>query len=82
MLHIENSIVTLDDMDWQSYIAQQIIKKKGDYILSPKGNYSGMQAEIEAWWHKSEREGLSDKMFSQHRDVSSKHGRIETRTCQ
>ena len=29
-----------------------------------------------------EREGLSDKIFSQHSDVSSGHGRIETRTCQ
>ncbi len=29
-----------------------------------------------------EREGLSDKIFSQHNDVSSGHGIIETRTCQ
>ena len=29
-----------------------------------------------------EREGLSDEMFSEHSDISSGHGRIETRTCQ
>ena len=39
-----------------------------------------MQAELEVWWHKKEREGLSDEIFSQHSDVSSGHGRIETRT--
>jgi hypothetical protein len=29
-----------------------------------------------------EREDLSDKIFSQHSDVSYGNGRIETRTCQ
>ena len=82
MLDIENSIITLDAMGCQSEIAQQIIKQKADYILALKGNHSGMQAELAAWWHKVEREGLSDELFSQHSDVSSGHGRIETRTCQ
>ncbi len=82
MLDIENSIVTLDAMGCQREIAQQIIKQKADYILALKGNHSGMQAELEAWWHKMEREGLSDEIFSQHSGVSSGHGRIETRTCQ
>tara|TARA_R110002124_G_scaffold287356_1_gene473673 strand:+ start:6001 stop:7137 length:1137 start_codon:yes stop_codon:yes gene_type:complete len=82
MLDIENSIITLDAMGCQSEIAQQIIKQKADYILALKGNHSGMQAELEAWWHKMEREGLSDEVFSKYGDVSSGHGRIETRTCQ
>ena len=82
MLDIENSIITLDAMGCQREIAQQIIKQKADYILALKGNHSGMQAELEAWWHKMEREGLSDEIFSKHSDVSSGHGRIETRTCQ
>lgn len=82
MLDIENSIITLDAMGCQREIAQQIIKQKADYILALKGNHSGMQAELEAWWHKMEREGLSDAIFSQHSAVSSGHGRIETRTCQ
>ncbi len=82
MLDIENSIVTLDAMGCQREIAQQIIKQKADYILALKGNHSGMQAELEAWWHKMEREGLSDEIFSQHSGVCSGHGRIETRTCQ
>lgn len=81
MLDIEKSIITLDAMGCQSEIAKQIIKQKADYILALKGNHSGMQAELEAWWHKMEREDLSDEIFSQHSDVDSGHGRIETRTC-
>ena len=82
MLDIENSIVTLDAMGCQKKIAEQIIRQKADYILALKGNHSGMQAELEAWWHKVQREGLSDKTFSEHTEISSGHGRIETRTCQ
>jgi len=81
MLDIDNSIITLDAMGCQRKVAQQVIKQKADYILALKGNYSGMQAELEAWWHKVEREGLSDETFYQHSEVSSGHGRIATRTC-
>ena len=82
MLDIENSIITLDAMGCQREIAQQVVKQKADYILALKGNHSGMQAELEAWWHKSVREGLSDKVYSKHTETNSGHGRIEKRTCQ
>ncbi|WP_033015316.1 ISAs1 family transposase [Pseudoalteromonas sp. BSi20495] len=82
MLDIENSIITLDAMGCQQEIAKQIIKQKADYILALKGNHSGMQGELEAWWHKSEREGLTNSNSDEHIEISSGHGRIETRTCQ
>jgi predicted transposase YbfD/YdcC len=82
MLDIENSIITLDAMGCQKAIAEKIIKQKADYILALKGNHSGMQAELEAWWHKSEREGLSKSNYDKHTDISSGHGRIESRTCE
>lgn len=52
MLDIENSIITLDAMGCQKEIAKQIIEQKADYILALKGNHSGTQSELEAWWHK------------------------------
>lgn len=81
MLDIENSIITLDAMGCQKARAEQIIKQQADYILALKGNRSGMQAELEAWWHKSEREGLSVSNNARHIEIDSGHGRIETRTC-
>ncbi|WP_114327519.1 ISAs1 family transposase [Candidatus Colwellia aromaticivorans] len=81
MLDIENSIITLDAMGCQKAIAEQIIKQKADYILALKGNHSGMQAELEAWRHKSQREGLSESSYEKHTEISAGHGRIETRTC-
>ena len=84
MLDIENSIITLDAMGCQEKIAKQIIKQHADYILALalKGNHSGMQAELEAWWHKTELEGLSEQNYSEHTEIDSGHGRIETRKWQ
>ena len=82
MLDIENSIVTLDAMGCQQKIAQQIVKQKADYVLALKGNHSGMQADLEAWWHKSEREGLTENNYTEYTEISTGHGRIETRSCQ
>ena len=81
MLDIENSIITLDVMGCQQEIAKQIINQKADYILALKGNHSGLQSELEAWWHKNEREGLTKQNHSEHTEINSGHGRIETRTC-
>jgi len=82
MLDIENSIITLDAMGCQKDIAKQIVKQKADYILALKGNHSGMQSELEAWWHKCFREGLTDKNYAKHKETSTGHGRIETRLCE
>jgi len=82
LLDIENSIITLDAMGCQEAIAKQIIKQKADYILALKGNHSGMQEELSAWWHKSVREGLSGENYAEHTEISVGHGRIETRKCE
>lgn len=82
MLDIENSIITLDAMGCQKEIARQIIEQKADYILALKGNHSGMQDELEAWWHKVQREGFTADNYAEYTATDSGHGRIETRTCQ
>ena len=69
-------------MGCQRDIANLIIKKKADYILALKGNHSGMQAELEAWWHKILREGVTANNHSEYTEIDSGHGRIENRTCQ
>ncbi|MGO2509099.1 MAG: ISAs1 family transposase [Vibrio hibernica] len=81
LLDIENCIITLDAMGCQKDIAKQIVKGKADYVLALKGNHSGMKAELEAWWHKSMREGTTPETYDEFSDVSAGHGRIETRHC-
>ena len=81
MLDIEKSIITLDAMGCQKEIAKQIIDQKADYILALKGNHSGMRKELEAWWHKLQREGFTEENYDEYTQTDSGHGRIETRTC-
>ncbi|CAK2136013.1 hypothetical protein VCRA2123O443_80118 [Vibrio crassostreae] len=40
-----------------------------------------MKAELEAWWHKSMREGTASETYDEYSEVSAGHGRIETRQC-
>lgn len=82
LLDIENCIITLDTMGCQKEIAKQIIKEKADYVLALKGNHSGMKAELEAWWHKSMREGTTSNTYDELSEVSAGHGRIEVRHCE
>ncbi|MFH0274922.1 ISAs1 family transposase [Vibrio jasicida] len=82
LLDIENCIITLDAMGCQKDIAKQIVKGKADYVLALKGNHSGMKAELEAWWHKSMREGTTSETYDEYSEVSVGHGRIETRQCE
>ncbi|MFT6193892.1 MAG: putative transposase YbfD/YdcC [Cognaticolwellia sp.] len=46
-----------------------------------KDNHSGVQAELEAWWHKSQQEGLSESSYDKHTNINTGHGRIERRIC-
>jgi predicted transposase YbfD/YdcC len=82
LLDIESCIITLDAMGCQKDIAKQIVKGKADYVLALKGNHSGMKAELEAWWHKSMREGMTSETYDEYSEVSVGHGRIETRLCE
>lgn len=82
LLDIESCIITLDAMGCQKDIAKQIVKGKADYVLALKGNHSGMKSELEAWWHKSIREGTTSHTYDEYSEVSTGHGRIETRYCE
>lgn len=82
LLGIENSIITLDAMGCQKEIAKQIVRSKADYVLALKGNHSGLQAELEAWWPMSVREGLKEEQYSEHTETDMSHARIEIRHCE
>ena len=82
LLDIEKSIITLDAMGCQREIATLIVKKNADYVLALKGNHSGMKEELEAWWHKVEREGKPSEQYDKYTQIDAGHGRIETRHCE
>jgi predicted transposase YbfD/YdcC len=75
LLSLKGTIVTVDALNCQRAIADQIVKQGGDYALALKGNQQAMHAEVRLF--------LDDPAFvpdSVHTATDGDHGRIETRT--
>jgi predicted transposase YbfD/YdcC len=80
MMAIEGAIVTLDAMGCQRHIAQKIVDKKADYVLSLKGNQGTLRQDVEIFAAEQKANGFKDTKVSRHETVDGDHGRIETRT--
>ena len=75
LLTLNGCIVTIDAMGCQKEIARKIRERKADYILMVKDN----QPELKEQVLKVFKLGNQIKTAT---DVTSGHGRVETRTCQ
>ena len=79
LLELEGVIVTCDAMGCQKDIAEKIIAKKADYVFGLKGNQGNMNKEVQAWFHKNQREKLKHVAYSEFQEVTKGHGRIDER---
>jgi predicted transposase YbfD/YdcC len=80
---LEGCVVTIDAMGCQYKIADQIVKKKADYLFSLKGNQESLHEDVKEYF-----EGLDfSAPLGKNRDIQfhststhdQKHGRIEDR---
>lgn len=76
-LDIKGNIITIDAMGCQFEIAEQILKKEGEYIFSLKGNQGGLFDDIQVFLNDPNQIVRLEK----YEDYDKGHGRIETRTC-
>jgi predicted transposase YbfD/YdcC len=74
LLDIKSAVVTIDAMGTQTKIAEQIIEKEADYILSLKENHPTLYEQTESLFN-------TYKEDSYDQDIDKGHGRIEIRTC-
>ena len=74
MLSLKNTIVTVDALNCQRNIAQQIVDQGGDYALALKGNQGTLHNDVSLFLDGSEHNCLT------HTTTDGDHGRIETRT--
>jgi predicted transposase YbfD/YdcC len=77
LLELEGAIVTLDALGCQRHIVEQIVEKKGDYVISVKGNQPALQAAV----HEAIDEALSQEPVtaSTSQKQDNRRGRQETR---
>lgn len=82
-LDVKGHIVTIDAMGCQYEIANQIIKKDGDYIFSLKGNQGTLVEDVRLYFEDDTLylEDTKLKKTSSHTDYDKGHGRLETREC-
>jgi predicted transposase YbfD/YdcC len=83
LLDINGCIVTLDAMGTQTKIADLIIRQKGDYILSLKGNHPHLLSSVRQCFdtfHASKLEGV-ESQFSHQSRTEAAHHRLEKRAC-
>lgn len=74
VLELKGCIVTIDAMGCQTQIAEDIISRQADYILSVKGNQAFLLDDV--------REAFSQSKATQsYIQLETGHGRIEKRTC-
>lgn len=73
-LMIDGSIITIDAMGCQVEIANKILSKKADYLLSVKANQADLLEDIE----DSFRMLVPTESYT---DIDYGHGRVETRVC-
>lgn len=78
MLQLKEATVTIDAMGCQRKIAQQIIKRDGDYIFSLKGNQSRLQEDVQLFMDDLTAQETPDSC-DYYETIEKSHGRIETR---
>jgi len=76
MLSLKGTIVTVDALNCQRAIAQQIVDQGGDYALSLKGNQPTLYADVQTFL-----DDPAATVSTAEPMVDGDHGRIETRAA-
>jgi predicted transposase YbfD/YdcC len=81
LLDIQGCIVTLDAINAQTKIAQEIVDRGGDYILAVKENQGHLHEDMYALFEEDWKHNFKDAPYSYVKTVNKDHGRIEIRQC-
>ena len=85
LLDIEGKVINIDAMGCQAAIADQIIEKRGDYLLALKGNQDKIHNEVKALFNdlsdESKNVDVKTVEFEEASESDKGHGRIEERTA-
>ena len=76
MLSLPGTVVTVDALNCQRDIAQQIIDQGGDYVMALKGNQGTLHDDVQTFLDDPQAEASTADIT-----VDGDHGRIETRTA-
>lgn len=81
VLELKGCIVTIDAMGCQTEIAQQIVKRKGHYVLALKGNQGHLHSDVKDFFETALSSNFKGVSYDYYKTQESGHGRIEQREC-
>ena len=79
LLEVKGALITIDAMGCQKDIAQAIVDKKADYVLTVKDNQPKLRANLEAYFGKALENDFAGMQHSSYETEDHSHGRQETR---
>ena len=81
MLEVNGCIITIDAIGTQKEIAEKIVEKGADYILSLKENQKTLYNDIKLYLDDIVKDKEVIKSSNYHKTVEKGHGKIEIRKC-
>jgi predicted transposase YbfD/YdcC len=81
LLDISGCLVTIDAIGTQTEIAEMIMERGGDYLLSVKENQGQLYEDLQELFAGDQENGYTQPGYSYARKVSNSHGRMEIRQC-
>ena len=81
VLTLAGCIVTIDAIGCQTAIAQKIVDKDADYLLSVKKNQKTLLSDIVGVFETAEKLDFVAVIHDYHKTTEKAHGRLETREC-
>lgn len=79
VLELTGGIVTIDAMGCQKDIAELIIQKGGDYLLSLKGHQGTLLQDVKFYFDEAQKIRFKGIPYEYCETVDKDHGRLETR---
>ena len=81
VLEVAGCIVTIDAMGCQTEIAEQIIDREAEYVLSLKENQGQLYEDVQRLFADLEASQYQAYAYDYEKTVNKDHGRIEIREC-
>lgn len=81
LLEIKGCIVTVDALNTQKDIAEEIREQGADYVMALKENHPKLRWEVEGIFEAVATGAHADHVISMAESAETNHGRTETRRC-
>ena len=79
LLELHGAVVTIDAMGCQKAIAEKVVQKGGDYVLTVKDNQPHLLEDIQGCVAQALDHGVEGRDYQSHEQTERGHGREETR---